>query len=173
MAPRIFPKMYPLMHLFGQAYSAYHINEDGRVFSTKQTAMPIEIGRCTSSVMMNNKSYTKRRLLKHVLAADNTRFVACTRDLPEGCSLPVAERVSLVKVAAPKQDVGATAAVPNGWIIGSFRDTGFSFDAKPRIHTTRDTVKPELARLAQFHPGVKFVSLSIEDSVQSGGLIWN
>jgi hypothetical protein len=64
-----------------------------------------------------------------------------------------------------------------GWVIAqvSVHDgvQHLLFGSQPAIHITPGSVTSELQRLATSKPGVKFVSLKVDRTLVSGGLVWN
>lgn len=59
-----------------------------------------------------------------------------------------------------------------GSIIGRVHKGHLVFGSEPKIHTSEESVKSEMQRLALEHPGVKFVELKIGKSVVAGGVTW-
>jgi hypothetical protein len=63
-----------------------------------------------------------------------------------------------------------------GWVIAQVAvhngEQFLLFGSKPAIHLASDSVKAEMARLATAKPGVKFVSLRVDSTLVSGGLVW-
>lgn len=63
-----------------------------------------------------------------------------------------------------------------GWVIarvmGSGADENLVLGSTPKIHTTVESYKSEMTRLATEFPGVTFVGLRISDSVVAGGVTW-
>lgn len=70
---------------------------------------------------------------------------------------------------APTVDAGVKA---KGSIIGRVHKGHLVFGSAPAIHTTADSVKTEMERLARQYPGVKFVECKLAQSVVAGGINW-
>lgn len=62
--------------------------------------------------------------------------------------------------------------VRNDVIIGSLKNGIVSFSARPKIHKTPESWKPEMERLAKSNPGVRFVAVSVVASIISEGVTW-
>lgn len=78
-------------------------------------------------------------------------------------------------VKVPKRDHAETVEIGvklKGSIIARIHKGKLVFGSDPKIHTTSRSLEDEMLRLAQSHPGVKFVELKCERSVVAGGLSW-
>ena len=58
-------------------------------------------------------------------------------------------------------------------IIGTVKEGKVSFTSTPSVHTTEQSWKTEIERLAKANPGVKFIAVTITAAVVAGGLVWN
>jgi len=65
------------------------------------------------------------------------------------------------------------ALAAKGSIIASVIKGKFAFGSDPVIHTTRESLKSEMARLANQNPGVRYVAFTITSSVVAGGMSWS
>lgn len=86
--------------------------------------------------------------------------------------------VDVTKLKAKSQGARNHAATVDagieqrGSVIGRVHKGHLVFGSEPKIHTSEQSVKDEMQRLALQYPGVKFVELKITKSVVAGGVTW-
>ena len=59
-----------------------------------------------------------------------------------------------------------------GYIIGQVQKEALVFGSQPQVHTTLQSVKSEIERLAGKTPGLQLVYLKIEGSVRAAAMVW-
>jgi hypothetical protein len=165
----------------------YYVDSQGQIYSKRNTKV-VGLYTMKGSTTKSGKYYT----------LDGTQHRADTiiriaRSHPQWdkeTGLSPAEILSLIRARSRN---GVTPSVPRfvetrdvreyagsldagirdrGWVIATAKDETLIFGTKPRIHTTEQSVKNELERLAKEFPGTRFISLRISHSVVAGGLHW-
>lgn len=158
------------LHLISARLSGYYINAQGHVYSTRRGGIDRLYGNAkTGQFKLNYINYTADWLLR--AAKHHKLFEAETRVGAQALTTARVCKVTQLGDSVHAADV-AHGVEKQGWVIASIADGALAFGLKPKIHLTEASVRAEMTRLATAHPGVKFVSLKIEKTLVSQGLVW-
>jgi len=159
----------------------YFVSVDGKFFSTKQSVdgRQMQGAGCSTPYL---RSYTMAGMSRegsslYRRAKQHVDFILETRMPAPVVSRPVDARTLRGSPAdrshAKSVDEGLAG---KGWVIAqveSYNGQQFlQFGSKPTIHLSDGSVKAEMKRLATMKPGVKFVSLKVDSTVVTGGVVW-
>lgn len=175
--------LFPLILSYPTLKDGYYIDREGAVYSTR--GRNGKLSRLFGSSTLSGRYFSLQgKYGSTSFRADDLAKTAChhkdfnqhTADEITMASLGV--DVNKIKVKSKVQgprnhaaDVDAGIAA-RGSIIGRVHKGHLVFGSEPKIHTTEQSVKDEMQRLAVQYPGVKFVELKIAKSVVAGGVTW-
>ena len=151
-------------------YRGYYMNKDGEIYSSKSGSG--NLVRLHGSNTSSGRYYTLNgRTYRHDALKDQFMH---RHDFIQEVHKPlqnVANTVTLgsARAHAASTEVGVSA---KGFIIGRIQGNSIVLGSQPKIHVTLHSVNSEMERLANAHPGVKFVRLKIDGSVVAGGIKW-
>lgn len=152
------------MSRFASNYKGYFMDKDGEIYSTKRVTggMVRMLGSNTASgryYTLNGMSYSHARLVREIQSQ---------KDFKAEMQSPQVSSADQ-RAHAESTQAGLDA---KGYIIGKLSGDTVILGSKPKIHLTLKSVNSEMERLAQAHPGVKFIRLKIDGSVVLGGMKW-
>lgn len=171
------------------ALSKYYIDLIGNVYSTaggdgkfvKLAGTPTKNGRrftLSGSSSYSTGSYTHEQLRKMAEAtAGWNGYVNSLKPVAEAPKPAVVLPAGDAKRSHALTLAAGLAA--KGWIIASVQpakgqvEEQLVIGSKPKIHTTTDSVKSEMERLALQYPGTTFVSLRVQNTVKAAGIQWS
>lgn len=162
--------LFPLNNI-NSRFSGYLMDADDNIYTTKnkfQTPTTMTGSRTSSGHYFTlNKNTYRRDFL--VNAARNHRLFKSETAAPQVAVVSEVVKSNDKRSYAKDLDEGIKlrgvmiAAVENGKLV---------FSSEPKIHTTEQSYRSEMERLANTKPGMKFVSVKITGSVVAGGVKW-
>ena len=150
-------------------FKGYYMSNDGEIYSAKATLGRLTrlAGSNTASgryYTLNGQSYRHDRLKTMVMQSAHFKqeFVTPIERTPDRLQVTM-------RVHAESVDAGVAK---KGYIIARVQGKALVLGSEPKIHLTIGSVNSEMERLANAHPGVKFVRLKIDGSAVAGGVRW-
>lgn len=169
--------LFPLHLLGSNIGTSYFMDRNGGVFSARTGNLVQLRGSRTNSGTyfkfgqqwgsgwrhdtLKQRAMAHKEWLKHTVPPSDEKVQV---DTAVGFEKPLANRAH-----APNVEVGIKA---KGSLIARVHKGKLVFGSDPKIHTTDQSVRDEMLRLATSHPGTKFVELTIAKAVVAGGLSW-
>jgi hypothetical protein len=151
------------------AGSGYFMNALGQVFSTKSG----NLLRLSGSTTKSGRYYTLngRTHREDQLVFGAKRHKDFTR---ETSPAPVVNVVDAPVLGARRSYATSMqeAIKLRGTMIATVQGEKLVFGTDPKIHTTEQSWREEMARLATVSPGTKFVAVKIVQSVVAGNISW-
>lgn len=149
-------------------YRGYYMDRDGGIYSAK--ASPSRLTRLAGSLTASGRYFTLNgRSYRHDTL--KSQFVG-RPDFKQEFSVGV--DLTPAKTSSDRSHAASTEAgiAAKGYIIGRAQGNAIVLGSQPAIHLTLKSVNSEMERLANAHPGVKFVRLKVDGSVVAGGVRW-
>ena len=168
--------LFPL-EKFQSRFRGYYMSADGKVYSTRGNNKLKELSGSKANSWSNRYftldggSWEQNHLTGNCKAHKD--FVLETT-VPSVTGIKTAQ-MPAVKLTTERNHAKTAeeALAAKGSIIASVVNGKFLFGSNPVIHTTQESLKSEMARLASQNPGVRYVAFTITGSVISGGMNWS
>ncbi len=161
-----------LLCFYGGNSSGYYMDLDGSIFSDRRGKGLVQLnGSRTLSGHYFSLGYQKFRHDEIFNAAKKSPSWSSHFAAVPTVSNPRNVRADAKRSYAPnlpsaikQKSVMIVSVTPDGYklIVGS----------NPKFHTTEESWRSEMKRLASVKPGTKFIALEIKASVVSGGEVW-
>lgn len=162
-------------------FRGYFIDKEGQVYSTRGPGARLSRLAGSKQNSWSNRYYTLdgaswehghliRQAKAHGDFAKETTAAIKTGPLGGSAVLSALQARASERSHAKTTDEAINS---RGSIIASVIDGKFVFGSNPVVHTTAESVKSELARLAMQNPGIRYVEFKINATVVSGGLNWS
>lgn len=161
------------------ALKGYYMDAENKVYSTRQKSTPQLLkGTKTANgfwYCLDGRTFTS--VFLEINARRHTDFMNDTASVSH-----VGELIQKGYLKGTPADRSHAKSLQDGidkkgWVIAQVSvHEGIQhlvFGSQPAIHTTSASVTAELQRLATSKPGTKFVSLKVDRTLVSGGLVWN
>lgn len=168
--------LFPLSVILNVRRGRYFLSADYSVYSIASGKLVRLLGSRTSSGLTFSfapgagvgKQIVKHEKIVHLANACPT-FKDHVKIDTLGVNVNKIENTTPKTSHAPTIEAGVKA---KGSIIGRVHKGRLVFGSEPKIHTTLDSVRNEMQRLAIQYPGVKFVECKIVSTVIAGGVTW-
>jgi hypothetical protein len=181
------PGFFPLLKIRPN-FSGYYMTANGDIYSTKQYKSPRKMigggttrgGRTyTFSVSNSRLPVTERGDTLFALAKRHTDWAADTSLTTPAESTNIAR---MPNFASPVSNIGTAerhhaastsiGIAKKGYIIGQVQGEAIVFGSKPVVHTSLQSVKSEVERLAARSPGTQIIYVKIEGAAVANGIAW-
>lgn len=168
--------LFPLQKVISRL-QGYYIDKEGHVYSTRGKGGALAHLAGSKQHSWSNRYFTLDG------ATWEQGYLTCTAkahgDFAKETTASAAVLASVqargAQVTAERAHAktAAEALKANGSIIATVVGDKFVFASSPVIHTTPESVRDEMTRLANLNPGTRYVEFKITSSVVAGGLNWS
>lgn len=177
--------LFPLSNI-NASYTGYYMNSDGHVFSTKKVTTPQRmIGASqgfgsTRKVIFTFSTGGRRPVTEQgaTLFANAKRHANWVKETTDQAiaMFPAAKKTIFPASSITTERDHATDLAAGlkskGYVIAKVDGGALVFGSKPVIHTTLDSVKAEVQRLAEKSPGMQIVYLKVEGIAVANSINW-
>jgi hypothetical protein len=163
--------LFPLFKI-NPSLSNYFLHKDGRVYSTKRQSFKQLVGTFDAAgkrhFLLNTRyKYSQEELLTAAKQHSDWDKETCDQSTAQSDHNERSEHSERHHAGNLQEAISS-----RGVVIAAELNGKLVFSSNPKFHTTEQSWKDEIKRLALLNPGVRYVALGIIQAVTARGFNW-